>query len=1138
MPGLGQSLKTTPLRQSLAKPLTGRVLGTRSDSSWRRPERFQKKAAAGGRFSQVAAAGGRFSQVAAAAWYASKAAGSQTLRARLRGWLAMTAAAFQMRRSRSGAAVQTRSRPPARPVEGWSRRVAVRSAAVLAGLSLFAGVAVAAGGSGAVAAGGSGVASWWPDLLQDLWSTIPKARDLSDTLLLLGATTFVIPVMKLLKTSPIIGFLLIGLILGPSGCNLITHVEMARHAAEFGIVFFLFETGLELSVKKVISMRSDVFGLGMAQFVVTGALIAGFASRIAPSLSAGALVVTGGALAMSSSAFALQLLRENGQLGTRYGQASLGVLLFQDLAVVPLLVLVPLLVGTPGGGSTLASALGKALLKAVLAMGLICGAGHFLLRPLLYFVKRSGSSEAFLSVTLGVVLLSAGLTQGLGLSDTLGAFVGGVLVAETDYKHQIEADIAPFRGMLLGLFFVTVGFSLDLRVLANTWLTVLPLLFGVLALKAAVVAGFGLSFKLSGSSSVQTASLIAPGGEFAFVVVGLAERLGLLSPATASLLVTTTVLSMGLTPLIAAAGEAWATKIRSRRGPSNVEGRDQFASADMDRVRKSKEGFVVIIGYSDMGRTICNMLDAEGKAKYIVFENDPANASKARSRGLPVFLADCTKREVMENFKIGEAKMVVVTTPRRDTNRAVKAIRQFHPKLPMVVRAEDADHQRFLETWNVKAVVPVLISVRFGGAVLRNLGYPEDEIQALLQEQLSIQAAEAFVAKEGTAWINSLGRQQHWDKALSALRGFASHGLQRNVFMYGAAVAACKRGQQWVPALSLLPEMRLHGIAPDLVTYGAAIAACATVPEKSEKQWQIGLSLLAAAVAEAALQPLAVPSAVKIYGIAIDACSKVSQWPWALDLILSGMPPRRVVADTICYNAALDGLSRGMQWHRTLLLLEQMGGEANPNSVSYSITLASCGFGPPASAGKVTMALIEEMQARHISPSASSFSAALVACERTGRWQLGLQLLREMKAVNLRLDAACVSTLLGAMAKAQSWDWALHIFRDSAHQGLHARATARAAAIAACEGGWRWELSLRLLREPGADVDVVAFNTAISACSRSSRWEQALRLWPELVERGLQPSMVTFGAAASAMGEGQDWRVSLQLLKQLHLGLS
>lgn len=315
---------------------------------------------------------------------------------------------------------------------------------LLGGMTLLIGF-LGLQATAAATAADTGVRHWGAALLK----LLPCSGESHDWLWLLLATAGIIPLVKRLKTSPIIGFLLIGLLLGPSGLHMIQNVGVVDVIAELGIVFFLFEMGLELSVQKVLSMKADVFGLGAAQFFGTAMLIAALAKVLVPGLSVGALIVFGGALSLSSSAFVLQLLKDGGQLGTRYGRASFGVLLFQDLAVVPLLVIVPLLAGT-GASSSLAVALGSAFAKAIFALVFICGLGGVLLRRVFKYVKGSRSDEAFLAVTLGVVLLCSAITKGLGLSDTLGAFVGGVMVAETDYRHLVEAYIAPFRGMLLG----------------------------------------------------------------------------------------------------------------------------------------------------------------------------------------------------------------------------------------------------------------------------------------------------------------------------------------------------------------------------------------------------------------------------------------------------------------------------------------------------------------------------------------------------------------------------------------------------------------------------------------------------------------------------------------------------------------
>lgn len=564
----------------------------------------------------------------------------------------------------------------------------------------------------------------------------------NDGLILLFATTLVVPLMARLRTSPILGFLLIGMVLGPAGLDVIRHVDVSHRIAEFGIIFFLFETGLELSVRKVISMRNDVFGLGMAQFFLTGGLIASLSAFLFPNLHFGGSLLMGGGLALSSSAFALQLLRDKRQLGTRFGRASLGVLLFQDLAVVPLLVLAPLLGNNLSG--SFAGVLSVALGKAVLALSIIAGSGHFLLQPLLAFVKRSNSSEAFLAVTLGTVLLSSSLTQAFGLSETLGAFVGGVLVAETDYKHQIEADIAPFRGMLLGLFFVTVGFSFDVQLITNHWFTVGPLLLALLLLKSGVVIALKAPSRLSLASSLQASALLAPGGEFALVLFRLAEQVGVLPHEMVKVLVTTSVLSMALTPLLAAAADVLARRLREKRGLDGVEGRDEFAAVSVKRLTKADRGFVVICGYNVVGRTICRLLDTENEAQYIVFEDDVKTAREARTAGLPVFLADSAKRKVLEQFKVGQARCVVVAMESRNrTEQVATAMRTTYPEMPMIVRAHDEEHVKWLEeTLNVKAIIPEMIAVRFGTAVFSRLGYPQDEARAVIQEQITMEIAQ------------------------------------------------------------------------------------------------------------------------------------------------------------------------------------------------------------------------------------------------------------------------------------------------------------------------------------------------------------------------------------------------------------
>ena len=382
-----------------------------------------------------------------------------------------------------------------------------------------------------------------------------------DSLILLIATSTIIPLFKMLKTSPILGFLITGTLLGPCGLKWVNDVHMIDSLGELGIVFFLFEMGLELSLDRLMSMRKDVFGLGTCQFLLTSIV----GSRIAMlcGLSAPAAVTIGGSLALSSSAFVLQLLKDKGDMGTRHGKASFGILLLQDIAVVPLLVVVELLAS---GGNGILRALGIAGTKALITLSAMSFIGRSLLDKVFYIVAKSGSHEAFLSIILTSVLLMSYVTQGIGLSNTLGAFLAGLLLSETRYRYQIEADIAPFRGLLLGFFFLTVGFSIDLKLLIKEGPIILKLVSTLLVGKALIITGLCMAFGLSFASAQQTGLLNAQAGEFAFVVFGLAERVGLISKSVCRTLLTTVALSMAVTPLLATIGSKISNSIEQNQG--------------------------------------------------------------------------------------------------------------------------------------------------------------------------------------------------------------------------------------------------------------------------------------------------------------------------------------------------------------------------------------------------------------------------------------------------------------------------------------------------------------------------------------------------------------------------------------------
>lgn len=552
----------------------------------------------------------------------------------------------------------------------------------------------------------------------------------SDTLLLLLATSLITPVCKKLGTSPIIGFLAAGMALGPNAMGLISGIHTTETLAELGIVFFLFEMGIELSVERLLSMKKDVFGLGLSQFLTTAVAIAAAGSFC--NLPANALVVLGAGLALSSSAFVLQLLKDNNQLATRFGKASFGVLLFQDLAVVPLLVVTPILAG---GGQGLASALGSACVKAGMALTSIAFAGRVILNPLFRTVAQARSQEAFLGVVLLTVLSMSFMTEGLGLSNTLGAFLAGVLLSETKYRYQIEADIAPFRGILLGLFFVTVGFEIDLGLIASNLPLVGSLVAAILVIKTSVLSGLSKAFGLSWSNSIQTGLILSQGGEFAFVAFGLARSLGILDAATTKLLLTSVALTMALTPTLSSIGSTIAKKMEEESDFTHYLGQDSEAN----EIRDSND-FAIVVGYGKVGRLVCELLDKKFY-KYVGLEINPNRAIEARNKGLPVFYGDIGRPEVAEAFGVEKANAVIVTiSDKAEINRAVIALRRAFPNKKIFARAADADHaERLQRTLDVIAMVPVvpedsvLLSLPFGGAVLRSLGAAQEEVNAILE---------------------------------------------------------------------------------------------------------------------------------------------------------------------------------------------------------------------------------------------------------------------------------------------------------------------------------------------------------------------------------------------------------------------
>jgi len=450
---------------------------------------------------------------------------------------------------------------------------------------------------------------------------VPHAFSLEPVLIVLIAAVLVAVVFQKLKVSPILGYLVAGALIGEHGLNLFKDQETAAYLGDLGVVFLLFVIGLELSYARLKVIRRRLFVVGAAQVAITSWLIAAICYFYA-GYSGAVSVLVGGGLALSSTAMVMQLLVERGEMSSRSGRGAFAILLVQDLAVIPLLALLPILAGGPGSSLRALISAGGNAVAAIIAILLI---GRFVLRPVYRVVAATRSNELFVALSLFVVLGVGFLTQQVGLSMTLGAFLAGVMLAETQYRHQIEADIEPFRGLLLALFFISVGLAIDLSAILDNWVPIIGLSVGLIVFKACVIVGLGLIVRLPLSVAGHMAILLSQGGEFAFVLFGSAAVLGIVPAPLASFLITVVALTMVVTPLVLAPLGAWFENRLKDHGPESRALRDASDSADISE-------HVIIAGFGRTGRSVAQMLN-DAKVPYVAIDLNVENVSHGNLRG-------------------------------------------------------------------------------------------------------------------------------------------------------------------------------------------------------------------------------------------------------------------------------------------------------------------------------------------------------------------------------------------------------------------------------------------------------------------------------------------------------------------------
>jgi CPA2 family monovalent cation:H+ antiporter-2 len=546
---------------------------------------------------------------------------------------------------------------------------------------------------------------------------------LQDVLIILLAAVLVVPIFKRLRSSPVLGYLVAGALIGPHGLAVISDIEGTMGLAHFGVVFLLFAIGLELSVQRLRTIRTHVFMLGGLQIFITSATLFGIARAV--GIGTEAAIVVGGGLALSSTAMVLQILVERQELASRQGRIAFAILLLQDLSVVPLLALIPLLGHSNAG---IAEALALASLKAFGALAVILIAGRLVLRPVLRIVADVQSPELFTGITLLVALGVSYLTELAGLSMALGAFLAGLLIAETEYRHQVEGDIEPFRGILLALFFMTVGMTINIDLVMENAVLVILAVVGLTACKAGILILLCRAFRFSMPVSIQVGLGLAQGGEFAFVLFGLATATGVLPTDEGQIALVTVALTMALTPVLMELGRHLARMLIPVPGRAALQRIEEEASDLKDHI--------IIAGFGRVGQTLAQLLDA-CRVPYLALDLDPNRVNDGREHGLPVHFGDGRRYEVMKAAGVERARAAVITLDHPNAaERSVTALRRHCPELSIFVRARDHSQGVVLEKAGANHVVPELVesSLYLGGTLLREIGHPADDVARLLDQ--------------------------------------------------------------------------------------------------------------------------------------------------------------------------------------------------------------------------------------------------------------------------------------------------------------------------------------------------------------------------------------------------------------------
>ena len=568
----------------------------------------------------------------------------------------------------------------------------------------------------------------------DAHSPVPLLREI---ILFLALAGLLIPLLARLRINPVLGFLAFGTLIGPYGLAsfaaqwpwlswlTFARPEDVEFLAELGVIFLMFMIGLDMSMQRLWSMRRLVFGLGGLQVVLTAAAIGLLAARFGNGVEAS--VILGVVLAFSSTAIIMQLLIQRRELGTPLGQSAFAILLCQDLAVVPLLVLISILGSSTAEGS-FAFLLASATLKGVLTVVALYLIGRRVVRPLFHQIAADRQADTFTALTLLTTLGVAALTYSAGLSMALGALLAGLIIAETEFRHEVEITIEPFKGLLMGLFFLSVGMGIDLRALLAQPVWIPLSVVGLFALKGLIVTVLLRVFGLSWGRATEGGLLLGQGGEFAFIVIGLALSFDLIARPVGQFMLIVVGVSMLIAPLVARLGQGLGDAIDRRMPPARLP--EDVALGALD-------GHVIIAGYGRVGQMVGQMLAEQG-VRFVAIEHDAKTVALHRKAGAALIFGDASRPELLRKLHIERARAVVLTMDHTAAaTHAVQGIRRIEPRMYIIARSRDEKHALLLREAGASIVVPETLesSLKLAGSVLETLGVPPDATARLLEQE-------------------------------------------------------------------------------------------------------------------------------------------------------------------------------------------------------------------------------------------------------------------------------------------------------------------------------------------------------------------------------------------------------------------